>query len=224
MKLITRLFLFVAEEILDDGVGLLLESSGDSLDDDSEIFSEFECRKVRARVYLFVNSGWVQLPGNIWQHIFHILCWHLCLFPALVLALDNIPLSSALLWKEHLRTVCFATVWGTICYWLASSCVAKRSSVYVVNIFHVKSVIFNISLHPFSWYTADVASDIKPGGLINIHLQCWMKYILCFRDSRQVFGLNATAKWWMCLWLSSSSNCLIMCDDLDRVINGGVSI
>lgn len=57
MKLITRLFLFVAEEILDDGVGLLLESSGDSLDDDSEIFSEFECRKVRARVYLFVNSG-----------------------------------------------------------------------------------------------------------------------------------------------------------------------
>lgn len=41
--------LFVAEEILDDGVGLLLESSGDSLDDDSELFSEFdECRKVRA--------------------------------------------------------------------------------------------------------------------------------------------------------------------------------
>ena len=46
----------LAEEILDDGVGLLLESSGDSLDDDSEIFSEFdECRKVRAPDhYLFV--------------------------------------------------------------------------------------------------------------------------------------------------------------------------
>lgn len=44
--------MFVAEEILDDGVGLLLESSGDSLDDDSEIFSEFdECRKVRAPFY-----------------------------------------------------------------------------------------------------------------------------------------------------------------------------
>lgn len=42
------LFCFDAEEILDDGVGLLLESSGDSLDDDSEIFSEFdECGKVR---------------------------------------------------------------------------------------------------------------------------------------------------------------------------------
>lgn len=30
----------IAEEILDDGVGLILETSGDSLDDDSEIFSE----------------------------------------------------------------------------------------------------------------------------------------------------------------------------------------
>lgn len=45
--------LFAAEEILDDGVGLLLESSGDSLDDDSEIFSEFECRKVNAHFYLY---------------------------------------------------------------------------------------------------------------------------------------------------------------------------
>ena len=45
--------LSAAEEILDDGVGLLLESSGDSLDDDSEIFSEFdECRKVRAQILL----------------------------------------------------------------------------------------------------------------------------------------------------------------------------
>lgn len=42
--------LFLSEEILDDGVGLFLESSGDSLDDDSEIFSEFdECTKVRAQ-------------------------------------------------------------------------------------------------------------------------------------------------------------------------------
>lgn len=42
------MFRFDAEEILDDGVGLLIESSGDSLDDDSETFSEFdECRKVR---------------------------------------------------------------------------------------------------------------------------------------------------------------------------------
>lgn len=36
---------FPSEDILDDGVGLLLESSGDSLDDDSEIYDE--CRKVR---------------------------------------------------------------------------------------------------------------------------------------------------------------------------------
>lgn len=41
--------LFVAEDILEDGVGLLLESSGDCLGEDSEIFSEFEeRRKVRA--------------------------------------------------------------------------------------------------------------------------------------------------------------------------------
>uniref|UniRef100_A0A673C5I6 TIAM Rac1 associated GEF 1b n=1 Tax=Sphaeramia orbicularis TaxID=375764 RepID=A0A673C5I6_9TELE len=33
-------FFSVSEEILDDGVGLFLESSGDSLDDDSEIFNE----------------------------------------------------------------------------------------------------------------------------------------------------------------------------------------
>lgn len=41
--------LCVAEDILEDGVGLLLESSGDCLDEDSEIFSEFEVpRKVRS--------------------------------------------------------------------------------------------------------------------------------------------------------------------------------
>ncbi|MED6279153.1 hypothetical protein CHARACLAT_031639 [Characodon lateralis] len=46
--LYTDIFSQSQEEILDDGVGLLLESSGDSLDDDAEIFSEFdECRKVR---------------------------------------------------------------------------------------------------------------------------------------------------------------------------------
>ncbi|KAK1899536.1 T-lymphoma invasion and metastasis-inducing protein 1 [Dissostichus eleginoides] len=43
--LYTDIFSQSQEEILDDGVGLLLESSGDSLDDDSEIFSDFECRK-----------------------------------------------------------------------------------------------------------------------------------------------------------------------------------
>ncbi|XP_053176545.1 rho guanine nucleotide exchange factor TIAM1 [Scomber japonicus] len=44
--LYTDIFSQSQEEILDDGVGLLLESSGDSLDDDSELFSEFdECRK-----------------------------------------------------------------------------------------------------------------------------------------------------------------------------------
>lgn len=37
---LTPLCSFHAEEILDDGVGLILETSGDSLDDDSEIFSE----------------------------------------------------------------------------------------------------------------------------------------------------------------------------------------
>lgn len=37
---LTPLCSSLAEEILDDGVGLILETSGDSLDDDSEIFSE----------------------------------------------------------------------------------------------------------------------------------------------------------------------------------------
>lgn len=47
----------VAEEILDDGVGLLLESSGDSLDDDLDMFSEFdECRKVKfAHSFLYIT-------------------------------------------------------------------------------------------------------------------------------------------------------------------------
>eukprot|EP00063_Salmo_salar_P044286 XP_014019121.1 PREDICTED: T-lymphoma invasion and metastasis-inducing protein 1-like isoform X2 [Salmo salar] len=42
----TDIFSMNQEEILDDGVGLMLESSGDSLDDDSESFSEADqCRK-----------------------------------------------------------------------------------------------------------------------------------------------------------------------------------
>ncbi|XP_071216372.1 rho guanine nucleotide exchange factor TIAM1-like isoform X2 [Salvelinus alpinus] len=44
--LYTDIFSMSQEEILDDGVGLMLECSGDSLDDDSEIFSEADrCRK-----------------------------------------------------------------------------------------------------------------------------------------------------------------------------------
>ncbi|XP_012693320.2 rho guanine nucleotide exchange factor TIAM1 [Clupea harengus] len=39
-ELYTDIFSQSQEEILDDGVGLILETSGDSLDDDSEIFSE----------------------------------------------------------------------------------------------------------------------------------------------------------------------------------------
>lgn len=66
--------LFVAEEILDDGVGLLLESSGDSLDDDSEIFNEFQCRKVRAPFLLFICAVWLSVTAeNIWQHIFQMI-------------------------------------------------------------------------------------------------------------------------------------------------------
>lgn len=42
--------LLIAEDILEDGVGLLLENSGDCLDEDSEIFGDFdERRKVRSR-------------------------------------------------------------------------------------------------------------------------------------------------------------------------------
>nr|XP_057935458.1 rho guanine nucleotide exchange factor TIAM1 isoform X2 [Doryrhamphus excisus] len=48
--LYTDIFSQSQEDILDDGVGLLLESSGDSLDDDSEIFGQFDdCRKPRKR-------------------------------------------------------------------------------------------------------------------------------------------------------------------------------
>lgn len=48
-RLKTRLgALPVAEDILEDGVGLMLESSGDCLDEDSDIFGEFDERgKVR---------------------------------------------------------------------------------------------------------------------------------------------------------------------------------
>ncbi|XP_038829658.1 T-lymphoma invasion and metastasis-inducing protein 1 [Salvelinus namaycush] len=45
-NLYTDIFSMSQEEILDDGVGLMLDSSGDSLDDDSEIFCEADrCRK-----------------------------------------------------------------------------------------------------------------------------------------------------------------------------------
>ncbi|XP_020501962.1 rho guanine nucleotide exchange factor TIAM1 [Labrus bergylta] len=55
--LYTDIFSQSQEEILDDGVGLLLESSGDSLDEDSEIFSEFdECRKSTEQVAAFCRS------------------------------------------------------------------------------------------------------------------------------------------------------------------------
>ncbi|KAM9801143.1 rho guanine nucleotide exchange factor TIAM1-like [Neosynchiropus ocellatus] len=50
--LYTDIFSQSQEEILDDGVGLLLESSGDSLDDDSE----FECRKSTEQVAAFCRS------------------------------------------------------------------------------------------------------------------------------------------------------------------------
>lgn len=55
--LYTDIFSQSQEEILDDGVGLFLESSGDSLDDDSELFSEFdECRKSTEQVAAFCRS------------------------------------------------------------------------------------------------------------------------------------------------------------------------
>ncbi|KAG7455586.1 hypothetical protein JOB18_045786 [Solea senegalensis] len=54
--LYTDIFSQSQEEILDDGVGLLLESSGDSLDDDSEIFSEFGCSKSTEQVAAFCRS------------------------------------------------------------------------------------------------------------------------------------------------------------------------
>ncbi|XP_049432951.1 rho guanine nucleotide exchange factor TIAM1 isoform X1 [Epinephelus fuscoguttatus] len=54
--LYTDIFSQSQEEILDDGVGLLLESSGDSLDDDSEIYSDFQCRKSTEQVAAFCRS------------------------------------------------------------------------------------------------------------------------------------------------------------------------
>lgn len=96
----------LAEEILDDGVGLLLESSGDSLDDDSEIFSEFdECRKVRAPDHYF----FVECDGV--QHVLYVMCWLLRFIPVLVLPASH----SALRYHEKkkkklLRAACFNTV------------------------------------------------------------------------------------------------------------------
>lgn len=55
--LYTDIFSQSQEEILDDGVGLFLESSGDSLDDDSEILGEFdECTKSTEQVAAFCRS------------------------------------------------------------------------------------------------------------------------------------------------------------------------
>ncbi|XP_048120534.1 rho guanine nucleotide exchange factor TIAM1 isoform X4 [Alosa alosa] len=48
-ELCTDIFSQSQEEILDDGVGLILETSGDSLDDDSEIFSESDDFGKRSR-------------------------------------------------------------------------------------------------------------------------------------------------------------------------------
>ncbi|XP_057694474.1 rho guanine nucleotide exchange factor TIAM1 isoform X1 [Corythoichthys intestinalis] len=53
-NLYTDIFSQSQEEILDDGVGLLLESSGDSLDDDSEIFDR--CVKNTEQVAAFCRS------------------------------------------------------------------------------------------------------------------------------------------------------------------------
>uniref|UniRef100_A0A3P9MAH6 TIAM Rac1 associated GEF 1b n=1 Tax=Oryzias latipes TaxID=8090 RepID=A0A3P9MAH6_ORYLA len=55
--LYTDIFSQSQEEILDDRVGLLLEGSADSLDDDDESFSDFdECRKSTEQVAAFCRS------------------------------------------------------------------------------------------------------------------------------------------------------------------------
>ncbi|XP_041733832.2 rho guanine nucleotide exchange factor TIAM1 [Coregonus clupeaformis] len=55
--LYTDMFSMSQEEILDDGVGLVLDSSGDSLDDDFEMFSEADqCRKSTEQVAAFCRS------------------------------------------------------------------------------------------------------------------------------------------------------------------------
>lgn len=111
---------FVAEEILDDGVGLFLESSGDSLDDDSEILSDFACSKVRAA---FVCGVWLNITTeNTRRHIFHTMRRLLCLFSVL----HGIPLESVIM-KSAVEQ--FA-VWRAICNWLIGSCSGKQSSVY----------------------------------------------------------------------------------------------
>ncbi|XP_030633072.1 T-lymphoma invasion and metastasis-inducing protein 1-like [Chanos chanos] len=56
-ELYTDIFSQSQEEILDDGVGLILEFSGDSLDDDSELFRESEeCGKSTEQVAAFCRS------------------------------------------------------------------------------------------------------------------------------------------------------------------------
>ncbi|XP_017538027.1 T-lymphoma invasion and metastasis-inducing protein 1 isoform X1 [Pygocentrus nattereri] len=55
--LYTDIFSQNQEEILDDGVGLISETSGDSLDDDSELFSEYDdYRKSTEQVAAFCRS------------------------------------------------------------------------------------------------------------------------------------------------------------------------
>lgn len=79
---------------------------------------------------------------KIWQHVSCDVL--LCLFPVLVL--HSTSLSSVLLWKEHLRSVCFTAVWGTICYWLIWSRLGKQSRVYI----YINPMLLDTNLHQAS--------------------------------------------------------------------------
>lgn len=93
---------------------------------------------------------WVQLHKTSGNTSF-MWCAGLCLL--LALALPASPSSAVLLWKEHLRTLCDVTLWGTICYWLIISCIRKQSSVHIYIIHVLTPMLLNRKLHFASWYT-----------------------------------------------------------------------
>lgn len=89
----------------------------------------------------FIFRLWSLIEYNCRKH----LTTHLsCDVLAPVLVLHSIPLSSVLSWKVLLKTVSFATVWGTICHWLNLSCLCKKCPYFYYA--GVNSMLLNTNL------------------------------------------------------------------------------
>lgn len=96
---------FFPEDILDDGVGLISETSGDSLDDDAELFSEYrDYEKVKISNCL-MQCFTAPLSKVAW--------WfsgcHCCLTTSRSQVLARVTLCTVLLVKGFLRVLQFTS-------------------------------------------------------------------------------------------------------------------